>query len=108
MIKKRELLIALAVIAVCALCLVLFLPKQNGKTVAISQNEEIIYRLPLSADKTVVLENCTVKIENGTVFMESSNCSNKICVNTGKISKKNEQIICLPNRVIIEVTADEN
>ncbi len=108
MIKKRELVITLAVIAACTLSLIFLLPKESGKTVKISQNEAVLYTLPLNTDNTVTLDCCVIKLENGQVFMEESDCSNKICINTGKISKKNEQIICLPNKVIIEVTADEN
>lgn len=108
MIKKKEIVIILSVAIVCIVALLLFLPKRSGHTVIISQDDNLLYRLPLNTDKTIELDNCTVKIENGFAFMESSNCGNQICVNTGKISKTGEQVICLPNKVIIEVAEDEN
>lgn len=108
MIKKKEIIIILSVALVCIIALLLFLPKKSGQTVIITQDNSVLYRLPLGTDKTVQLDNCTVKIENGFAFMESSNCGNQICVNTGKISKTGEQVICLPNKVIIEVAENEN
>ena len=44
-----------------------------------------------------------VIVDNNSVYVESSECPDKICVNKGKISKENETIVCLPARTIIEV-----
>ena len=35
--------------------------------------------------------------------MKYSDCKNQICVNTGKISRAGEIIVCLPNYVIVEI-----
>ena len=50
----------------------------------------------------------TVLIKDGTVSMKYANCKDKICVNHNKISKNNESIICLPNKVVVTVVSDKN
>lgn len=48
-----------------------------------------------------------VKIENGVVWMDQSNCKNQVCVQDGRIDSVGQQIICLPNRVVIEIVGNE-
>ena len=49
----------------------------------------------------------TVIISGGLASMKYANCKDKICVNHNKISKNNESIICLPNKVIVTVVSDK-
>ena len=46
----------------------------------------------------------TVSVKDGGVSVVSSDCPDKICVTTGKISKPGQAIICIPARVVIEIT----
>ena len=36
--------------------------------------------------------------------MEYADCPDKLCINQGKITDSSKKIICLPNKVIVEVT----
>lgn len=49
-----------------------------------------------------------ITIENGTVRMDQSNCKNQVCVQDGRIDTVGQQIICLPNRIVIEIIGDES
>lgn len=49
-----------------------------------------------------------VVIENGTVHMDQSNCKNQVCVQDGHIDTVGQQVICLPNRVVIEIVGDDS
>ena len=40
--------------------------------------------------------------------MVEASCPDKLCVNQKAVSKNNESIICLPNKVIVEVDSSEN
>ena len=71
-------------------------------TVTVSQNNKIVYSGKINEDNVIKLQNNTRVIKNGEVFMESSNCKSQICVKHKKISRSGENIICLPNKVIIE------
>ncbi len=74
-----------------------------GKTVVISQNNKVLKRISLSQNTTVELGSNTVEIKDGSVKMISADCKNQICVNHKKISKSGESIVCLPNKVIVEI-----
>lgn len=71
-------------------------------TVTVSENNKIVYEGKINEDNRIKLQNNTVVIQNGEVFMEESNCKNQICVKHKKIKRSGESIICLPNKVIIE------
>ncbi len=98
----------IAVIAVALVLLILsigltFLIRKDGKTVRVYEDNKLKYEGSLLIDKTVELSHNTVKIKDGKAYMESSSCKNKICINTGKISNSGESVVCLPNKVIIEI-----
>lgn len=62
----------------------------------------------LSEDQTieVVQENGHINhitIKDGMVSMSFSDCKNQVCVNTGAISQTRDSIVCLPNKVMIEI-----
>jgi hypothetical protein len=48
-----------------------------------------------------------VVIENGTAHMESADCPDELCVSQGTISKSGQTIVCLPHRLVVEVTGGE-
>jgi hypothetical protein len=78
-----------------------------GRTVVIEEGNEVVGSYPLSEDRTIEVQGplgiSTVAIENGEVYMADSPCSNKICIDMGRISEKGDSIICLPNRVYITI-----
>ena len=77
----------------------------------ISRDGEALYEIPLSEvwepyDLTISsLEGGqnVVHVEHDGISMKSATCKDKLCVKTGKIHSSLLPIICLPNRVVIEV-----
>ncbi|SEA02451.1 hypothetical protein SAMN02745687_01460 [Lachnospiraceae bacterium NK3A20] len=53
-------------------------------------------------------EDNVVVIRNGEVYMSEASCRNQICVNTGAIRAPGQSIICLPNRVVVEIVGDSD
>ncbi|CZR00835.1 Hypothetical protein Tpal_2577 [Trichococcus palustris] len=49
-------------------------------------------------------ENTIVR-EGSVIYMDSADCKDQLCVRMGAKSKAGETILCLPNRVLIEVKA---
>ncbi len=112
-IKKAD-IIALAVIAVVTI--VLFLAfrtfKAPGKTVVVRVSGEEVASYSLDKDRTETINGANggtnvLVIKDGAVYLEEASCPDKLCVNQGKISKRGESIICLPNEVIVEINSDE-
>ncbi len=102
--KKSDikLIICLAVAGIIALAAVL-LCSQKGTTVVITQNKQQLFKGSLYYNRTVDLGTNVVKIKNGRVDVISADCENQICVDHPKISKKGQQIVCLPNKIIITI-----
>ena len=48
-----------------------------------------------------------IKIEeDGTVSMTEADCPDQLCVKQGKIKAFGESIICLPNKVVLEIVTE--
>ena len=64
------------------------------------------YRYLLSKDRTIKLKGLlgdfVVEIKNGEVYVKETSCPQKICQRF-KISKANENIICIPNMISIRI-----
>lgn len=44
-----------------------------------------------------------ITIKGGAVQMSYSDCHNQVCVKDGKITEAGRSIVCLPNRVMVEI-----
>jgi hypothetical protein len=53
------------------------------------------------------INNDQVTSENGEIYIEESDCPDKVCVRSGRISKSGEGIICAPNRVAIKINGEK-
>lgn len=69
-----------------------------------SNNEPQIIPLQLPGDNE---KHFTIMTEKGQIWVEKADCPNQVCVNTGKISKPNQSIVCLPNKVVIYIESSE-
>jgi hypothetical protein len=65
-----------------------------------------IYSLYEDQDIKVVQNNHInhITIKDGKVSMSYSTCKNQICVNTKAITESKDTIVCLPNKVMVEIT----
>ena len=65
-------------------------------------------RYLLGKEQEIAINDTNVlRIENGTVTMAQASCPDQLCVHQKAISRNRESIICLPNQVVVEVTATE-
>ena len=74
------------------------------KQALIYKNNTLAYTLNLSEDKEINIDKMTIMVKAGKIRVENSDCPQKICVNSGWISKPVEKIVCIPNKVLIEIT----
>ncbi len=59
-------------------------------------------------DKSALLPSYNlIFCENGTLRMIQSDCPDKICVHHAAISKTGESIICLPHKIVVQITGAE-
>lgn len=97
--------IVMAVIAAAALALALtgVLDGKPGARVKIAENGKT-QEYPISENRTIGLSSLTVVIENGEVYVTDSACPDRICEHSGKISRVNQSIVCLPAGIVITIT----
>ena len=50
----------------------------------------------------------TLIIQDGEAYMSEASCPDHLCMGMGKISHAGQSIICLPNRVIVEIRDNSN
>ena len=102
--KKGDIVIICSSVVAFVLSIALLVSfSKQGNQVVIKQDNKVIYNQSININKTVDTGTNTITIKVGVVYMSDSSCKNQICVNTGKISKKGESSICLPNRVVVEI-----
>ena len=78
------------------------------KTVLIYKDDVVIWTLPIQKDRIIQLESfgvsMVVEIRDQKVRVLSSSCHQQICVRKGWTGQVHNPIICLPNKVTINVT----
>jgi len=79
----------------------------NGEVVVYKDREEYAV-IPLTADGTIVAEDDNgnrnvIRVEGGMVRMIEASCPDQVCVNTRPARANGQSIICLPNRVAVEI-----
>lgn len=111
LITKKDAVIILLIITAAALFATFGILRREGTSAVISVDGHTIMTLKLDS------ENCTfepesakgavIELNSGRIRVKSSDCPDKICVNTGYISKEGEKIVCLPKKLIIEISSEK-
>lgn len=117
--RRREIILIAGLLAVSILSFGMVRFFQNATTknavVVITVDGKEYGRYSITEEKKIRIpgkegnEN-VVLIHKGYVKMKTASCPDKICVHHRKISKNGESIVCLPNKVVVEIqsqTEDE-
>ncbi len=107
---KKDIIVIFAVLLTAVIIFVVFAFYTKGKSeyVQIIYNNSIIDELPLNEDTIYIPEtnsNVVIEIKDNKVHFKSSDCPDKVCVNTGWLSQPGQTAVCLPNRLSIVVKA---
>lgn len=82
-----------------------------GNSVQIETDGNVYKVVSLHADQTLVvpgpLGKTIVVVHDGEVHVTDSPCRVKICVRMGNISHIGQLIVCVPNKVVVRVTGEE-
>lgn len=104
-------LIALLAAAVGLALAASLAPAETGHQARVSVAGEEQASLALDEDQTAVFEGplgeSRVAIRDGEARFIQAPCSDRICMRRGAIHRAGESRSCVPNRVHLEITADE-
>lgn len=108
--KKNDVILAVIVLIVAAAGLLLYmnLGKQTAGTVTVTVDGEVFGTYSLENDQGIqIYDTNYLVIKDGQADMVEADCPDQICVEHKAVSKNKESIVCLPNKVIVEVVGGE-
>lgn len=86
--------------------------KERGNILVIKQESKVIKEVPLDKDDEFRIEYGghynIVKIKDGRAYVSEADCNDQICVHMAPISDVGETIVCLPNRLFMEVYSTDD
>lgn len=85
---------------------------QDEKIARIYQDKKLIYTIDLNSVKetyrlTIDGEDKSeniVEVRNGSIGIIEASCTDHICIDTGSIDNSSVPVVCLPNKIIIEIS----
>ena len=110
---KKDIILIGVILGVAGLLFVLFqVTKKPGKYVVITQNGKEIAKYALNEDRQISIpyqENQynVLVIRDQKAYISSATCPDQLCVKQRSISKVNETLVCLPNKMVVKVIGDE-
>ncbi len=111
--KNDLIMIGVLIVMTALLFLGLFVFKKEGKLVVVSVDSVEVASFSLDKDLVYEIEGYnggrnTLVIEDGVAYVKDSTCPDHLCEYMGKISKVGQSVICLPNRVVVEIRGNNN
>ena len=102
------LLIGLIALACVAGLVTLSLHRQSGAMVQITQDGQVVGTYSLQQPRTLRYESQDggyniVVIADGKVRVSEASCPDQVCVGQGWISDGTVPVVCLPNRLVIQI-----
>lgn len=111
--KKKDIVLAAALL-LAALLLFLGLRLGGGEPggeVRVTVDGLLYGTYPLSGERKIRVEQESgvniLRIQDGAVWMEEADCPDGYCVRQGRIERKNQTIVCLPHRLVVEIIGEK-
>lgn len=98
------------IILLFLVCLFLFKPSNGGyadSVVHIKQGNKTVEKISIKHMEGEWYEHAigtnTIRITQDGVYMKDASCPDKLCVHSGVINKPGQSIVCLPNKIMVEI-----
>ncbi len=111
-IKKNDFLLIGAVLFLCliALCYINATKKEGSKLI-ITVDGKVYDTLDLNKDITYTVKGKngaynTFVVKDQAVHMVEASCPDKLCVHQKTIRYNHQTIVCLPNKVVLQIISD--
>ena len=108
--KNDILFISVLLILISVTALVMVLSRKTGDMVVVTVNGQPWGEYSLNEDRTVEIRNGDgynlLIIEGGKAYVKQASCPDGICSSHRPIEYDGESIICLPNKVVVEIRTE--
>lgn len=113
--KRNDIYLILSVVALATVIWMIqyfIVQSEDGSVITVTQDGVCIGEYSLEEENTLTFTDAqgeanVLLIRDGQAKMLEADCPDKLCVKQKSISHKGESIICLPHRLVIEVTEGE-
>lgn len=112
MFRPADIILAIGLIVIgFVMSFFLVFGSDDGAQVKVRTAGELYGVYSLDEDQTITVKQGSnvneFEITDGQVRMIRANCHNHDCIQQGAISKTGETIVCLPHKLVLEVTGGE-
>ena len=112
MSRNAKIILLLLVLVGAACAFVLLRPAGEGTVARITLDGKLVEEIDLSAvtePYTFTVEGPggftnTIEVEPGRIRVREAGCPDQVCLGQGYISDGTVPIVCLPNKLVIEIT----
>ncbi|MDU0939302.1 MAG: NusG domain II-containing protein [Clostridiales bacterium] len=110
--KNKDIFLFLIILAIAGILALVFFfnnKKSPADMVIVKVDGKVLYAEPLTTDKDMDIQGYAgghnmVRIQGGKVRIIDADCPDKVCVHTGAIDKAGQTIVCLPHRLVVEIS----
>ena len=109
--RKRDLLLTAGLLALAGVLYLFLRPGPVGAWAVVTVDGMETARYPLTEDRTVTIGTTdwnVLVISDGGAAVADANCGDHTCVRMGRISREGETIVCLPHRLVVEITGTDS
>ena len=83
----------------------------DARTAVIQDADGNTFTMPLSQDDVLTVTSSAgtnvIEVQAGKVRVSEADCPNQDCVEQGWISKAGQQIVCLPHKLVVNITDED-
>lgn len=108
--KKKDILLGLGVVFIALMMLLVMkiTGSADGNQVRIMVDGREYGVYSLNEDQEIEIKDGEdynkIRISDGEVFMVEADCPDGYCIKQGKIKGRKQTIVCLPHKLVVEVT----
>lgn len=83
----------------------------DARTAVIQDADGNTFAMPLSKDDVLTMASSAgtnvIEVQSGKVRVSEADCPNQDCVEQGWISNAGQQIVCLPHKLVVNITDED-
>ena len=108
--KKGDIILICIILCMAALGfgIMIFGNRGDGGTLTVTIDGKVYGTYDMSKDQEITMDESTgynrFEIKDGVVSMVEADCPDQYCVEHAAIHREGETIVCLPHKVVLEIT----
>ncbi len=109
--KKNDWILVAVILIIAGIGFLIYLNfgKKRAGLVKVTVAGELFGTYSLEKEQEIKINDTNyLIIKDGQADMVEANCPDQICVDHKSISKNKETIVCLPNKIIVEIVGGED